>query len=85
MMNYAVAKWRGDDFADNRVAYDKGDATARTVGAIQNSVAQKMETFDIAKLETVFVDGMALATPGVLVGDPEFVEQILSKTVIMHG
>ncbi len=41
---------------------------------MRDVVKKKVKIFDIAKLETVFIDGVALAATGVLVGNPKLIK-----------
>lgn len=43
-----------------------------------------MKAFDVAELETMFVDSVTFAATSILVGDPELVEQVLGKARISH-
>lgn len=43
-----------------------------------------MKAFDVAELETMFVNSVTFAATSILVGDPELVEEILSKAGVRH-
>ncbi len=41
---------------------------------MRDVIKKKVEIFDIADLKTVFIDGVALAAAGVLVGNPKLIK-----------
>ena len=47
VMNDAVAEWGGNDFADDWIADDEGDATAGFITALDDAVAEKNEVFHV--------------------------------------
>lgn len=75
----AVAKGRGDNLADNWIMDDESDAAARNVATADDAVAELSNIFHFVELETVFVDGLALAFAGDFVGAPEFFEKKVFK------
>lgn len=80
MVDDAIAKWSGDDFADHWVTDDEGDAAARFVAALDNAVAETDEIFHVVKFEAVFVDGFAFAFAGTIVGVPKFAKEKILET-----
>lgn len=85
MMNHAVAKGSGDNFADDRVVDDEGDAAAGFVVMANEAVAEIDDVFHSIELELMFVDGRALTLACNIIGDPEFTEEEFFKTVVGHG
>lgn len=57
MMNHAVAEGRSDNFTDDGVMDDKGDATAGFIVMTNEAVAEINDIFHGIELELVFVDG----------------------------
>ncbi len=85
MMNYAVAKGSGDNFADDRVVNDEGDAAAGLVVMTDEAVAEIDNIFHSVELKLVFINGRAFTLAGNIIGDPEFTEEKFFKTVIGHS
>lgn len=75
MVDDAVAEGCGDDFADDWVADDEGDAAAGLIAALDDTVAQVDEVFHVVEFETVLVDSFALAFAGAVISMPKFAEE----------
>lgn len=73
VVNDAVAKGCSNDFANDWIVDDKGDAAARFIKTAYDAVAEVDDIFHSIELETVFVDSMFFAFSGGFVGVPEFV------------
>lgn len=82
-MDDAVAKGRSDNLADNRVMDNESDAATRNIATADNAIAELGNIFHFVELETMFVDGLALAFAGDFVGAPEFFEEKIFE--IGHG
>ena len=78
-MDDAVAKGCGDNLADDRIMDDESDAAARNITAADNAIAELSNIFHFVELETMFIDGLALAFAGDFVGAPEFFEEKIFK------
>ncbi len=68
MMNDAIAKRCSDDFTNNWIAHDEGDAAS---GAIMTSGGGMTEVNNVShsiEFETVFVNRMAFALASVIIG-----------------
>ncbi len=74
VMDNTIAKGGGDNFADNWIMDNKGDATAGVVSAVEDVTTENMKILDIANLETVFVDSVTLASTCFEIRIPEFFE-----------
>ncbi len=80
VMDDAVTKGGGDDFAGDGVVNDEGDAARRFIAATNNTVAEEDEIFHVGEFEAVFVDGFAFAFAGVVIGLPKRLEEELFET-----
>ena len=85
MMNYAVAKGSGDNFTDDRVVNDEGDAAAGLVVMTDEAVAEINDVFHGVKFKLVFVNGRAFTLARNIISDPKFTEEKFFKTVISHS
>lgn len=85
MMNHAVAKGGGDDFADDGVVNDEGDAAAGFVVMTDEAVAEINDVFHGIELELMLVNGRAFALARNIISDPKFTEEKFFKTVIGHS
>ncbi len=74
-MDDAIAERGGDDFADNRVVNDEGDAAAGFVTAAKNAVAELGDIFHFVNFKTVFVESFAFAFAGEVVSAPELLQE----------
>lgn len=73
----AVTKGGGDDFAGDGIVDNEGYAARGLIAATNDAVAEEDEIFHIGEFEAVFVDGFAFAFAGVVVGLPERLEEEL--------
>ena len=78
-MDDAVAEGSGEDFSDDGLSGDEGDAAGGNVGAIEDGVAEVDEVFESVHFEDVFVAGGALALAGGEVGFGEFLEEPVAE------
>lgn len=85
MMDHTVAKGSGDDFADDGVVNDEGDAAAGFVVMTDEAVAEINDVFHGVKLKLVFVNGRAFTLAGDIISDPKLTEEEFFKTVIGHS
>lgn len=72
MMNDAVAKGRGDDFAHDGIVDDESDTSRRSVIMPENAVAQGDEIFEDINFEGMLVEGAQFAETGAEIGAPKF-------------
>lgn len=82
MMDDTIAKGRGDDFADDRIFDDEGDATTGMIITTNETIAKRDNVFHITKLKTMFVDGFLFAFPSVSVGLPKFMQEKSFKIIV---
>ncbi len=83
MMNDAITKWCGDDFAGDGVVDDKSDAAARLITTADDTVAEEENIFYIVNFETMLIDSLAFAFAGNFVGAPKLTEQKFGKARIL--
>lgn len=84
MMNDAIAKRCGDDFADDGIVDNKSDAAARFIETTDDAIAEVDDVFHSVELETMLVDGVLFAFSGGFVSIPKFMKEKLFETVIFH-
>lgn len=86
VMDDAVTKGSGDDFADDGIVNNEGDAATGFVAALNDAVAEENQVFHIVELEAVLVDSFALAFTGTIISVPKFAEEkVLEASVMKSG
>jgi len=85
VMDDAIAERGGDDFADDGVVDDEGDAATGLVAALDDAVAEENQVFHIVELEAVFVDSFTLAFAGAIISVPKFAKEKIFETGVMKS
>lgn len=85
VMDDAIAERGGDDFADDGIVDDEGDAATGFVAALNNAVAEENQVFHIVELKAVFVDSLALAFAGAIISVPKFAKEKIFETSVMKS
>lgn len=83
MVDDAITKRCGDDFAGDWVVDDKGDTTAGLITAADNTVTEEKNIFYIVNFETMLIDGFAFAFASDFVSTPKFTKQKFGKARIL--
>lgn len=84
MMDYAVAKRRSDDLANDRIVDDKSDTAAGLIMMMNHAFAEGDDVFHVVEFETMLVDSIALAFAGGFVGAPELDGEKFAETLDTH-
>ncbi len=78
VMDDAVTKGGGENFADDWVVDDVGGAAGRAIGAVEEGVAEIDEISSFVDFEFVFVESATFSTAtGFVVGNVEFEEELV--------
>lgn len=84
MMDDTVTEGCSDDFTDDGVVDDEGDAAARFIKTTYDTIAEINGVFHGIELITVFVDSVLFAFSGSLISIPKLVQKKSFETVIWH-
>lgn len=84
VVNDAVAERGGDDFTDDGVMDDKGDAATGFVVMADETVAEINNVFHGVEFELMLIDGLAFAFASDVVGNPKFMKKEFFKTIVIH-
>lgn len=83
MMNDAITKRCGDDFAGDGIVDDKSDAAARLITTTDDAVTEKENIFYVIDFETMLIDSFAFAFASDFISAPKLTKQKFGKARIL--
>lgn len=85
VMDDAIAERGSDDFADDGVVDNEGDAAARFVAALDDTVAEENQVFHIVEFKAMLVDGFAFTLTSAIISVPKFAKEEIFETGVMKS